>query len=249
MFIILLMIKTLERIISKPMVQKSKEVNVVGWLTFPVFCTALFGSIILFYPYTYLDKLIQPRYVLYRLLYPKSITSCHSINSNQSAFAYEFLACRQFSWVGYLYLITSGLFFVALLMGWFLSAFSIRSNVDKLNKSNAALLLVVVLFVNAFVLLTILVASFIWSQNLSLTEGDRGDIACTMKSSQCSYCDAVFEEFRCPEWSFEEVTSIVRRQLKQSAVMAAIFILYDVNVMVHAFNLRKHLSMYQIDYV
>ena len=63
MFVMLLIIKTFERIISKPMVQKSREVNVVGWLTFPVLCTALFGSIILFSPYTYLDKFVQPRYV------------------------------------------------------------------------------------------------------------------------------------------------------------------------------------------
>lgn len=61
MFIMLLIIKSLERIISKPMVQKSREVNVVGWLTFPVLCTALFGSVILFSPYTYIDKLVQPR--------------------------------------------------------------------------------------------------------------------------------------------------------------------------------------------
>jgi len=70
-FIMILIIKSLERIISKPMVQKSREVNVVGWLTFPVFCTALFGSIILFSPYTYLDKLVQPRYVYCRALHSK----------------------------------------------------------------------------------------------------------------------------------------------------------------------------------
>ena len=64
MFIMLLIIKSLERIISKPMVQKSREVNVVSWLTFPVLCTALYGSVILFSPYTYFDKLIQPRYVI-----------------------------------------------------------------------------------------------------------------------------------------------------------------------------------------
>ena len=68
MFIMLLIIKSLERIISKPMVQKSREVNVVGWLTFPVCCTALFGSIILFSPYTSLHKLTQPRYVLCKLV-------------------------------------------------------------------------------------------------------------------------------------------------------------------------------------
>ena len=134
-------------------------------------------------------------------------------------------------------------------MGWILSAFSIQSNIDKQNKSNAALILVVVLFINAFVLLTILMTSFIWSRNLKLTDGERGNIACTLNDGQCSNCDYGIEALRCPEWSFEEITSIVRRELAQSAVLAAIFILYDLNVMIHGFNLRKHLSMYQIDYV
>lgn len=134
-------------------------------------------------------------------------------------------------------------------MGWFLSAFSIRSNVDKINKSNAALILVVVLFINAFVLLGIIMASFVWSRNLNITDNERGAIACTMNDGQCTNCDSLLPELVCPEWSFEEISSIVRRQLNQSAFMAAIFILYDLNVMVHGFNLRKHLSMYQIDYV
>lgn len=134
-------------------------------------------------------------------------------------------------------------------MGWILSAFSIQSNLDKQNKSNAALILVVVLFINAFALLTILMVSFMWSNELNLTDGERGDIACTLNDGQCSNCNSGVEALRCPEWSFEEITSIVRRELMQSAVMAAIFILYDLNVMIHGFNLRKHLSMYQIDYV
>jgi len=138
---------------------------------------------------------------------------------------------------------------VALLMGWFLSTFSIRSNVDKQYKSNAALILVVVLFINAFVLLSVFVASFIWSYNLKLSDGERGSIACKINNDQCTDCEAEIEALRCPEWPLGEITCIVRRQLKQSAVMAAIFILYDLNVMIHGFNLRKHLSMYQIDYV
>ncbi len=169
------------------------------------------------------------------------------MHSNELEFAQ--LVSHLCRWVGYLYLITSGLFFLALLMGWCLSAFSIRSNGDKQNKSNAALILVVVLFINALVLLTIVMASFWWSRNLNLTDDQRGAIACTMNDAQCTNCDSPFPDQVCPEWSFEEIASIVRRQLNQSAFMAAIFILYDLNVMVHGFNLRKHLSMYQIDYV
>ena len=245
MFIILLIIKTLERIISKPTVQKSREVNVVGWLTFPVFWTALYGSVILFSPYTYLDKLTLPRYVFCGYCTQNSQTSCSFVNTDE--IKHVVVVCMLHRCVGYLYLITSALFAIALLMGWLLSAFSIRSSVDKQNKSNAALIMVVVLFMNAFLLLAILIASAVWSFNLQLNEDERGDIACTMSSSECTNCDSGIG--RCPEWSFDEITKIVRRQFQQSAVVAAIFILYDVNVMIHGFNLRKYLTMYQIDYV
>ena len=154
--------------------------------------------------------------------------------------------CR---WVGYLYLITSGLFLVALLMGWFLSAFSIRSNVDKQNKSSAVLILIVVLFLNAALLISIFIASIVWSYRLNLTDLERGDIACAMKNSGCTGCDDVILENRCPQWSYEDTTIIMQRQFKQSATLAAIFLLYDLNVMMHGLNLRKHFSMYQIDYV
>ena len=185
---------------------------------------------------------ILPDYCTQKNLYYPSQHLC------QSYILANIFLCR---WIGYLYLITSGLFFIALLMGWFLSGFSIRSNLDKQNKSNAALILVFVLLVNAFILLTIIMASFLWSRNLSLTDRQRGAIACTMNGSQCTNCDDpdLPPDLVCPEWSFEEITRIVRRQLNQSAFMAAIFILYDLNVMVHGFNLRKNLSMYQIDYV
>mmetsp|Transcript_13315 Transcript_13315/g.14909 ORF Transcript_13315/g.14909 Transcript_13315/m.14909 type:complete len:726 (-) Transcript_13315:1524-3701(-) len=212
MFLMLLIIKSLERIISKPMVQKSREINVVGWLTFPVFCTALFGLVFLLTPYSSLDKLNEQR------------------------------------WIGYLYLITSCLFLIALLMGWFLSAFSIRSNIDKQNKSNAVLILILVLFLNAALLIAIFIASILWSYRMDLTELERGDIACDIKNSQCTGCDELGEN-RCPEWSFLDITNIKRRQLKQSATLAAIFLLYDINVTMHGLNLRNHLSMYQIDYV
>jgi len=133
-------------------------------------------------------------------------------------------------------------------MGWFLSAFSIRSNIDKQNKSNAVLILILVLFLNAALLIAIFIVSILWSYRMDLTELERGDIACDIKNSQCTGCDELGEK-RCPEWSFLDITNIKRRQLKQSATLAAIFLLYDINVTMHGLNLRNHLSMYQIDYV
>lgn len=160
-----------------------------------------------------------------------------------------FLILLFFRWIGYLYMITSSLFLIALFLGWFLSAFSIRSNVDKNNKRNAVLFLIMVLFLNAALLVSIFAISISWSYHLELTGFDRATLACNMKNSQCTGCNDVVTENSCPEWSSEDIRSIMRRQLKQSATLAVIFLLYDLNVMIHGLHLRKHLIMYQIDYV
>jgi hypothetical protein len=214
MFLFLLVINTLERIISKPIVQKSRETNVPGWLTFPTVATALVGTVYLYSPSSFLRVLESQR------------------------------------WVGILYLATSGLFLVALLIGWFLSGFTIRSNVDKRNKGTAVVVFISVLAINTIVLAALFVSSIVWSTKVNLNQGQRGDIACMVDENiDCTNCDAVFSKNKCPEWSLEDVESIMRTQLKQSATLAAIFILYAVNVMSYGINLRKHLSMYQIDYV
>lgn len=214
LFLLLLVKHSLERIISKPIVQKSRETNVPGWLALPTIATALTGSIFLF---------------------------------SQSS---VLRALQQQKWIGILYITSSVLFLVAVLMGWLFSALPIRSNVDKRNKSRALILFIAVQAINALTLGTIFVSSLIWSTNLNLTDGERGDVACVINDSDCTQCDeAQSSEDKCPEWTDDEVTSILRTQLKQSATLAAIFILYALNVLNYGIVLRRHLSMYQIDYV
>ncbi|KAG7363351.1 hypothetical protein IV203_026711 [Nitzschia inconspicua] len=213
MFLMLLVINTLERIISKPIVQKSRETNVPGWLTFPTVATALVGTVFLFAPSSLLRTL------------------------------------KEQQWVGLLYTVTSALFFIALLMGCCLSSFSIRSNADKRRKGSGVIIFIGVLAVNASLLATLFVTSIVWSSKVQLNNSQRGDIACLIDDNDCTNCDAALSADKCPEWSVEDVTSILQTQLKQSASLAAIFILYAVNVMSYGVNLRKHLSQYQIDYV
>lgn len=213
MFLMLLVINSLERIISKPIVQKSRETNVPGWLTFPTVATALVGTVFLFAPSSLLRTL------------------------------------KEHKWVGLLYTVTSGLFFIALLMGCCLSSFSIRSNADKRRKGTGVIIFIGVLAVNASLLATLFITSIVWSTQVQLNDGQRGDVACLIAETDCTDCDAALPEDRCPEWSVADVTSILQTQLKQSASLAAIFILYAVNVMSYGINLRKHLSQYQIDYV
>ena len=47
MGLLLLMVNSLERIISKPIVQKSRESNVPAWMTLPTSVSALVGSVFL----------------------------------------------------------------------------------------------------------------------------------------------------------------------------------------------------------
>ena len=102
-------------------------------------------------------------------------------------------------------------------------------------------------------LATIFVASIMFSGNLLLApigESERGEVACFVdRGVSCTNCDALIPRNRCPEWTLEEVTKILQTQLKQSATLAAIFFLYAVSVLRFGFVLRRHLAMYQIDYV
>ena len=76
----------------------------------------------------------------------------------------------------------------------------------------------------------------------------RGSIACFLdQAGSCTGCDR--ESDRCPEWSNDDVTKVLQTQAKASAALAAIFLLYALSALRFGFNLRKHIAMYQIDYV
>jgi hypothetical protein len=218
LILLMLMINSLERIISKPIVQKSRESNVPAWLTLPTTGCALVGSIYLYSPSSLLTS---------------------SSNS-------------QSSWIGYVYLVSAGLFFTAAMLGWFLSTFQIRNSADKKNKNVAVIIFIGVMAANTVMLATLFVASIIFSADLvnaPIDESARGEVACQVdRGASCTMCDAKIARNRCPEWILDDVTLILQTQLKQSATLAAIFILYAISALRFGFLLRKHLSMYQIDY-
>jgi hypothetical protein len=220
LILMLLMVNSLERIISKPIVQKSRETNVPAWLTLPTMGTALVGGMFLYSPSSLLSS---------------------SSSADES------------SWIGGVYLVAAALFLVALLMGWFLSAFSIRNSSDKKTKNMAVIIIIGVMAANCVMLAALFVASIIFSSNLvtsPIEESERGEVACFAdRSVTCTQCDAENFSERCPEWTLEDVTQILQSQLKQSATLAAIFIVYAISVMRFGVTLRRHLSMYQIDYV
>ena len=137
-------------------------------------------------------------------------------------------------------------------MGWFLSAFSIRNSADKKTKNVAVNVFIGVMAANTVMIASLFVASFVLSGvliQMPIDDAARRKVACGIDDNvSCTGCNGELPG-QCPEWEIEDVTRILQTQLKQSATVAAILILYAISVLRFGFVLRKHLSMYQIDYV
>jgi hypothetical protein len=220
LMLLFLMIHSLEKVISKPIVQKSRESNVPAWLSVPTCGCALVGGIFQYSPSSLLSS---------------------SSGSDENP------------WIGVVYLVAAGLFLVAALMGWFLSAVSIRSSADKRQKSVAVIVFIAVMAANTVVLGALFIASIIFSVDLvdsPIEESSRGPVACFVdRDVSCTKCESYIPPSeRCPEWPLDDVTRILGTQLKQSASLAAIFILYAIGVLRFGIGLRRHLGKYQIDY-
>jgi hypothetical protein len=98
---------------------------------------------------------------------------------------------------------------------------------------------------------SIFVQSILQSSNvvdIPLDDQLRGELACTIAASSCSYCD-VEGKRECPEWTDDDVKVVLQTQLKASAALSAIFMIYSVGALRFGFVLRSHIIRYQIDYV
>ena len=104
------------------------------------------------------------------------------------------------------------------------------------------------------VLIALFAASLIFSSSVvdfPLTGSQRGDLACTIdRSGSCTNCDAEEENVeRCPEWSVDDVIKVIQTQAKSSAALAAILMLYSFGALRFGWGMRKHIRMYQIEYI
>ena len=219
--LLMLMVHSLQHIITKPMVQKSRESNVPAWLFLPTLTNTMVGGVLHFSP--------------------SSLLSESSSSGNES------------SWIGVAYLVVAGLFFAALLTGWFVSAFTIRNHGDKQTKAVAVVAMIFMMATNVAILAAVFFSSVLHASSLlnsPIAESERGVVACRVdRGASCTMCDEMYAGDRCPEWTLDEVTQIMQTQLKQTAALAAIFVLYAISVLRFGITLRKHLALYQIDYV
>ena len=101
-------------------------------------------------------------------------------------------------------------------------------------------------------------ASLIYSSSIvdvNFDDKTRGRLACYLDLAvSCSNCPKGGLEpdsnIRwCPEWTTGEVVKVLQTQLKQSALLAAILLIYALTALRFGFALRSQFSLYQIDYV
>jgi len=225
--LLLIALGLLEGIISAPIVQRSKESNISLWLTLPIVGCFSGGAALLFAP--------------------QSLISSDGADSVH--------------WIGYCYLITGVSFTLSALLGWFISWKTVFSIRDKMHKKVAVYGFIVMMVLTIFAVASIFTASLIFSLNIAPVDFDdenRGIIACFIDAANsCTCCDddngddvvVTNCDKKCPEWTTQDVARIIQTQLKQSATLAAIFVLYAFSALRFGFSLRTAVSKYEIDYV
>jgi hypothetical protein len=116
------------------------------------------------------------------------------------------------AFIGPFYLATAGLFFVAAMLGWYISVSSILNTRHKRNKMLAIAAFICLMIVIFFMLTTLFASSITFAASLStfpMDDAQRGQIACFIDQSKtCTNCDAASN--RCPEWSTLDVTKVVQ---------------------------------------
>ena len=262
-----LVVKTLESIISLPLVQRSREANLPMWLLLPIFGCITMGLLYSFSNTSGLNTRTEAQneaawlgplfisaggkpsarldglHFVHCHQCPRSLSLSHTHTHTTTTTTTLSLALSTIT--------SPGLFFVFAISAWLLKSFPILNIRDKKRKSVIIVGLIVISFSLLVMLTTIFSASIAFSlslEELPITEALRGDIACFIdQSGSCTNCES--EKDRCPEWSREDVTKILQSQAKAGAALAAIFLAYAASSLRHAFNLRSHIINYQIDYV
>jgi len=234
--LLMLALFLLERIISAPIVKSSKESNIPLWLVFPTICSFLGG----FY----------------------FIRQSNFDGNDEST---EVSTQVRNHWIiGVCYTIAGAAFLASALLGWFIAVKTVLDNRDKNSKKIAVYLFIGMMVLTIFAIAAILIYSLIDSSSIvayGLTDEERGKTACFLLDAggwkdSCSNCNAtlitedVIENLpKCPEWSEPDVLKLTQSQMKQSAALASIFIIYALTALRFGFNLRTLVLRYEVDYV
>lgn len=223
--LLLLALAMLEGIISAPIVQSSKEANVPRWLSAPTVGCAIYSYLLL--------------------------SSTSSIFKNDN-----FLSIY---WIGICYVVAGSSFFLSAWLGWFISYKTVLDVRDKMHKQLSVYAFIGMIVVAIISLGSIFIASLLHSVDLvyiDLDEKLRATIACYVGTvNSCTNCEALTSNITlhvseiCTEWNREDVLKIMQTQLKQSASLAAIMLMYALTALRFGFRLKSIVSSYEVDYV
>lgn len=210
----------LQAIITAPLVQRSRESNIPLWLSLPIVGCYTLGILLILSPWT----------TEVRDLYVIAIT----------------------------YVLCGGAFSAAMLIGVFLKCYTVLNSTQRRIKQT------IVVFFNGFVVLTIFACTTIFAVSLiySVTiigydSADYSRMACFIDvDDSCTGCPDADESFDsvpydsvCPEWTDSDVQRVVQTTMKQSATVAAIFLVYALVTLRYGLLLFQYVSQYKIEYV
>jgi len=154
-------------------------------------------------------------------------------------------------WIGITYMVSGGSFTLLALVGIVLKCYPVLNTKQKKVKQGMIVLFIVVIILTIFAVSVVFVVSLIYSLSIvDLPLTRYSEIACALDvDGSCTGCDSSYEELVCPEWTKDDVARVLQTMTKQSATIAAIFLVYALATLRYGFVLFRHVSRYQIEYV
>lgn len=212
-------LNVLQAIITLPIVQRSKESNIPLWLTFPIIGSYMIGYVLLFSE-TSIDEVLE-----------------------------------DIKWMGITYMVSGGSFTLLALVGLVLKCYPVLNTRQKKVKLSMIRFFLVLIILTIFAVAVVFATSLIYSLSIvDLPLTQHSEIACALDmDGSCTGChppSSTQEDVEvCPEWSKEDVAKVLQTITKQSATIAAIFLVYALSTLKYGFVLFRHVSRYQIEYV
>mmetsp|Transcript_2879 Transcript_2879/g.5258 ORF Transcript_2879/g.5258 Transcript_2879/m.5258 type:complete len:751 (-) Transcript_2879:1131-3383(-) len=154
-------------------------------------------------------------------------------------------------WIALVYLVSGGLFTLAAGLGLVLKFYTVLNGRQRRMKQGVVIVFICTIVLTIFTVTTIFVTSLIYSLSIvDLPEDDFRQIACVLDmSGSCTGCEETDLLLMCPEWTDDDVQSVLETIMKQSATLAAIFLVYSMITLRYGFVLFQYVSRYQIEYV
>jgi hypothetical protein len=240
----------LQAIITVPIVQRSKESNIPLWLTLPIVGCYTAGYFLGFYLKEHKTNAIEELNDIYWISVAYIISGGAFTLAGESI--WENLFVLRISDYSYIcsHLACATLSSTAL-VGVFLKFYTVMNSRQRRFKQGVVVIFVLTLLLTVVAVATIFTTSLIYSLDIvHLPLDEYATIACYLDTGDsCTNCDSVDPFLRCPEWSKDDTKSVLQTTLKQSASLAAIFLVYALITLRYGFLLFRYVSRYQIEYV